>query len=183
MPDDTSSGAALPHHVFDPLTQPHLFEGVLARRILAFLIDVIVITAPVVLASIFIFLFGVLTIGLGWMLFGLLSPAAVLWAIFYYGMTLGGPYSATLGMRALSLEMRTWTGARPYFVLGAVHAILFWVSVSFLTPLVLLVGLVNQRKRLLHDIVVGAVVLNRAGLPGLSPQSTARSIPAGGGGF
>ena len=37
---------------------------------------------------------------------------------------------------------------------------LFWVSVSFLTPLVLLVGLFNGRRRLLHDIILGTVVIN-----------------------
>ena len=46
-----------------------------------------------------------------------------------------------------------------YFVLGAMHAVLFWVSISFLTPLVVLVGLFNGRRRLLHDIVLGTVVI------------------------
>jgi uncharacterized RDD family membrane protein YckC len=45
-------------------------------------------------------------------------------------------------------------------VLGATHAVLFWVSISFLTPLVLLVGLFNGRRRLLHDIILGTVVIN-----------------------
>jgi uncharacterized RDD family membrane protein YckC len=56
--------------------------------------------------------------------------------------------------------MRTWYGSPAYFVLGAVHAIVYWISVSFLTPLVLLVGLLNERRRLLHDILVGTVVIN-----------------------
>jgi hypothetical protein len=34
------------------------------------------------------------------------------------------------------------------------------VSISFLTPLVLLVGLFNGRRRLLHDIILGTVVIN-----------------------
>jgi len=38
--------------------------------------------------------------------------------------------------------------------------VLFWVSISFLTPLVLLIGLFNGRRRLLHDIVLGTVVIN-----------------------
>ncbi len=47
-------------------------------------------------------------------------PAITLiWALFYYGTTLGGPRSATIGMRALDIEMRTWYGAPAYFVLGA----------------------------------------------------------------
>jgi uncharacterized RDD family membrane protein YckC len=45
-------------------------------------------------------------------------------------------------------------------VLGATHAVLFWVSISFLTPLVLLIGLFNGRRRLLHDIILGTVVIN-----------------------
>ena len=40
------------------------------------------------------------------------------------------------------------------------HAVLFWISVSVLTPLVLLVGLFNGRRRLLHDIVLGTVIIN-----------------------
>jgi uncharacterized RDD family membrane protein YckC len=45
-------------------------------------------------------------------------------------------------------------------VLGAMHAVLFWISVSMLTPLVLLIGLFNSRRRLLHDIILGTVVIN-----------------------
>jgi uncharacterized RDD family membrane protein YckC len=60
----------------------------------------------------------------------------------------------------MDLEMRTWYGAPGYFVLGAVHAILYWISVSALTPLVLLVGLLNKRNQLLHDMVLGTVVIN-----------------------
>ena len=51
----------------------------------------------------------------------------------YFGSTLAGPASATIGMRIMDLEMRTWYGAPAYFVLGAVHAIVFWVTVSILT--------------------------------------------------
>jgi uncharacterized RDD family membrane protein YckC len=47
-------------------------------------------------------------------------------------------------------------------VLGAVHAVLFWVSVSALTPLILLVGFFNERRRLLHDILLGVVIINNA---------------------
>jgi uncharacterized RDD family membrane protein YckC len=75
-------------------------------------------------------------------------------------MTFGSAASATIGMRVMDLEMRTWYGAPAYFVLGAVHAIVFWVTMSFLTPLILLVGLFNERRRLLHDMLVGTVVIN-----------------------
>ena len=147
-------------HAYDPAANPELFEGVLARRFLAFIIDVVIIAIPVMFATIFVFIFGLVTFGLGWVLFWLLSPGAVIWAILYYGLTFGSPASATIGMRVMDLEMRTWYGAPAYFVLGAVHAIVFWITVSFLTPLVLLVGLFNERRRLLHDMLVGTVVIN-----------------------
>jgi uncharacterized RDD family membrane protein YckC len=108
----------------------------------------------------FIAVFGVVTLGLGWALFWLVSPASVIWALIYYGASLGGPHSATLGMRVMDLELRTWYGAPAYFVLGAMHAVLFWISISVLTPLVLLVGLFNGRRRLLHDMILGTVVIN-----------------------
>ena len=152
--------AGLQPHAFDPDLQPELFRGVLTRRVFAFLIDLVVLAIPVILAVIFIFFFGIITLTLGWWLYGLLSPATIVWAIVYYGSSIGGPRSATIGMRMMDLELRTWYGAPGYFVLGATHAVLFWVSISFLTPLVLLVGLFNGRRRLLHDIVLGTVVIN-----------------------
>src|SRR3954447_21858375 len=147
-------------HAYDPAANPELFEGVLARRLLAFIIDVVIISIPVLFATIFVFIFGLVTFGLGWALFWLLSPGAVVWAILYYGMTFGSAASATLGMRVMDIEMRTWYGAPAYFALGAVHAVAFWVTVSFLTPFILLVGLFNNRRRLLHDMLVGTVVIN-----------------------
>jgi len=147
-------------HAYDPATSPELFEGALARRVLAFFIDVILIAVPVVFAGLFIFVFGLVTFGLGWALYWLLSPAAVIWALVYYGTTLGSPASATIGMRVMDLEMRTWYGGPMYFLLGAVNAVVFWITVSALTPLILLVGLFNERRRLLHDMLVGTVVIN-----------------------
>lgn len=154
------SGMSLKPHAYDPMVNPELFEGVLARRIVAFIIDLIIIAVPLVAASAFIFVIGLVTFGLGWLLFWLLSPISVIWALAYYGFTLGGAASATIGMRAMEIEMRTWYGAPAYFVLGAVHAVVFWVTVSVLTPFILLVGFFNARGRLLHDILVGTVLIN-----------------------
>ena len=53
-------------HAYDPAANPELFEGVLTRRLVAFAIDVLIIVMPLVLASLFIFVFGLITFGLGW---------------------------------------------------------------------------------------------------------------------
>jgi uncharacterized RDD family membrane protein YckC len=153
-------GAPDYRHAFDPYAEPDLFRNVLMRRIIAFVIDVIVLAVPVALTILFIAVFGLLTLGLGWALFWLVSPASIVWAIVYYGSTMGGPHSATIGMRVMDLELRTWYGAPGYFVLGAAHAVLFWISISVLSPLILLIGLFNARRRLAHDFVLGTVVIN-----------------------
>ena len=157
-----NASGGVPPHAFDPNVDPELFRGVATRRVFAFLIDLVVLSVPVVFGYVFIAVFGLITLGLGWALFWIAWPASVIWAIVYYGASLGGPHSATLGMRVMDLELRTFYGAPGYFVLGAMHAVLFWVSISFLTPFVVLVGLFNSRRRLLHDIVLGTVVINNS---------------------
>lgn len=152
--------AGIQPHAYDPVTQPERFEGVLARRVIAYLIDLMMIAVPLALFAVFIVMFGIVTLGFGWFMFFFYGPIAVIWALVYYGMTLGSPASATIGMRMVDLEMRTWYGAPAYFVLGAVHALGYWLTVTGLTPVVLLVPLLNQRKRLLHDMLVGTIVIN-----------------------
>jgi uncharacterized RDD family membrane protein YckC len=147
-------------HAYDPVANPELFEGVTARRVLAFLIDFVILAVPVLFVSMFIFVIGLVTFGLGFFLYALLWPAMVIWALAYYGFTLGSPASATIGMRMMEIEMRTWYGSPAYFVLGAVHAIVFWLTVSLLTPFILLVCLFNERRRCLHDMLVGTVIIN-----------------------
>ena len=136
-------------HAYDPAASPELFEGVLARRVVAFAIDLILISIPVIVVAMFILAFGIVTFGLGWALFLLLWPATVVWALVYYGLGFGNPASATIGMRVMDLEMRTWYGAPAYFLLGAVHGLVYWITVSMLTPFVLAVGFFNARGRLL----------------------------------
>jgi uncharacterized RDD family membrane protein YckC len=147
-------------HAYDPATNPDLFEGVPARRFVAFIIDLVIISIPIVFLAIFIFMIGVATLGLGFFLYGLMPVITTVWALVYYGATFGSPRSATIGMRVMDLEMRTWYGAPAYFILGAVHAVVFWVSISVFTPLIVLVCFFNDRRRLLHDMIVGTVVIN-----------------------
>src|SRR3954470_7297178 len=167
----SSSGTGPGPDPFDPWLYPELFRGVLTRRALAFLIDLVVLSIPVLLAIVFIFIFGVITLSLGWWLYGLLAPACVVWAVVYYGSSIGGPHSATLGMRVMDLQLRTSYGAPGYFVLGAAHAVLFWVLCSFFTPLILLVGLFNGRRRLLHDMMLGTVIVNSSARLGQPARS------------
>jgi uncharacterized RDD family membrane protein YckC len=108
-----------------------------------------------------IFFLGVVTLGLAWLLYGMVFPAV---AILYSGATLGGDRAATWGMRLTGLTCRLWHGAKPGFVIAAAHVVFLYVSITFLTPLVLLVGLFTRRKQLLHDLALGTVFMDRGTL-------------------
>src|SRR5205814_6864050 len=104
----SGDGGSFQPHAFDPWAEPELFRGVLSRRVFAFLIDLIVLSIPVILALLFIAVFGLITLGLGWVLFWLVSPATVIWAVIYLGASMGGPHSVTLGMRLMCLGCLYW---------------------------------------------------------------------------
>jgi uncharacterized RDD family membrane protein YckC len=146
-------------YAFDRVVDRELFKDVLSRRIIAFLIDLFILAVPIMLAALFLFLFVAFPLRTGWAGFWLLGALSVIWMLIYYGATIGGPASATMGMRAVGLEVRTWFGSRCYWELGAAHGMLFWVIASALTPLVLLFGLLNARHQLLHDFLLGTVVI------------------------
>lgn len=142
----------------DPMTDRSLYDGVRTRRLMAFLLDVVFVAMLTFAAGVVVFFLGVLTLGLGWLLYAILWP---LMALVYCAFTLGGPNSATIGMRAFGLEMRQLDGAPMTPVLAAIHSILFYASVTILTPFVVLFSLIADRKRLLHDLLLGTVVVNR----------------------
>jgi uncharacterized RDD family membrane protein YckC len=144
---------------YDPVVHPELYDGVRTRRIFAFLIDAAVILFLMVAASLAIAVLGVLTLGLGWLLFPVVWPAI---ALLYTVLTLGGPASATPGMRFAGIEMRTIEGERMNYGLALLHSLGFWFSVTILTPLVLLVTLFGARKQLLHDLVLGTIAVRSA---------------------
>jgi uncharacterized RDD family membrane protein YckC len=141
---------------YDPAVRPDLYDGVRTRRIFAFLIDASVILFLMLTASMVIAVLGIFTLGLGWLLFPLVWPVV---AIAYTALTLGSRRSATPGMRFMGIEMRMWDGAPMNPALAVIHAIGFWLSVSFLTPLILLVSLFTPRKQLLHDLALGTFVI------------------------
>ncbi|MBB5754740.1 RDD family protein [Prosthecomicrobium pneumaticum] len=145
--------------LYDPYREPALFDGVLTKRVLAFFIDAFLILALLVAVVGFILIMGIPTLGLAWLLFPAL-PLFPIVALLYVAFTLGGPRASTPGMRVVGLTIRGAMGERIGPLIAAVHALLFWFSVSILTPLVLIVGLLSNRKRLLHDLLLGTVVMN-----------------------
>ncbi|WP_028034588.1 RDD family protein [Chelativorans sp. J32] len=132
------------------------FSGVLTRRSVAFFIDYLLIGLLLIPVGLLVFVLGVFTIGLGWLLFGILGP---LTALLYVAWTLGGRHQSTLGMRMMGIRLERMDGERVDWMLAVVHTVLFWAGNAILTPFILLVALFTDYKRTLHDILLGTVVV------------------------
>ncbi|TCL70289.1 RDD family protein [Rhizobium sp. BK251] len=135
------------------------YSGVLSRRIFAFILDYVIVALLCIPAAIVVFFLGVLTLGLGFFLYPVLFVTV---AGLYFGLTLGGPHQASLGMRAMGLAMVRLDGRPLDFLIAIVHLALFWILNSVLTPLILLAGLFIERSRLIHDLLLGTVVIRTA---------------------
>ncbi|MER8695917.1 RDD family protein [Mesorhizobium opportunistum] len=131
------------------------YEGVRTRRILAFVLDYIIVALLSIPFAILVFFLGLLTLGLGWVLFGVLVPAI---AILYIWNTLGSTDQATTGMKMMGIRLDRLDGRPIDGLTAVVHSVLFWAGNVILSPLVLLVTLFADRKRTLHDLLLGTVV-------------------------
>ncbi|UCI05995.1 RDD family protein [Mesorhizobium sp. B1-1-8] len=131
------------------------YRGVRTRRILAFILDCFIVALLTIPFAILVFFLGLLTLGLGWTLFSVLLPSV---AILYIWNTLGSTDQATTGMKIMGIRLERLDGSRIDGLTAVVHSVLFWAANVILTPLVLLVTLFSDRKRTLHDLLLGTVV-------------------------
>lgn len=142
-----------------PSSAPQLYSGIVVRRCIAYLIDVLIIAALGLCLGFALSIVGVLS-------FGLLSPLAVivmaLWPLLYHSFFIA-TRGATPGMRCFGLELRDWSGKRVEPFQAVLVVVLFYVSVSLTAWLVLLVVLFNDRGRALHDILASTLMVRRVG--------------------
>jgi len=140
-----------------PYAAPEYYQGVLARRVFAYWIDVLCIALLVGFAWLVLWVLAIASLGL-------LSPLLLILGLIpalYHTLAIGGPRSATPGMWLTGVEVRSWTGERPSYLQAFVQTILFYVTVYPTWSLVLVVALFNERRRTLHDILAGTVVIRQ----------------------
>lgn len=132
------------------------YDGVRTRRIFAFLIDYLIVGLISIPFAIVVLLLGIITFGLGWALFGILLPVV---ALIYVWFTLGSRDQATTGMKMMNIRLERLDGRPVDGMFAIVHSIMFWAGNVILTPLVLLITLFSDRKRTLHDLLLGTAVV------------------------
>jgi uncharacterized RDD family membrane protein YckC len=160
---DSVASSQLPSLMFQPsagrgtIADSAVVEGVLSRRIGAYLVDACIIVGINVAAHTLLVILGLLTFGLAWLLLGPVTFLTV--ALAYDTLTIGGGRGATPGMRLFNLEARGVHGQRPDYWQAFLMTALFYATVPITSFLILLVALFTERNRTLHDILSGITVI------------------------
>lgn len=135
-----------------------VYEGVRTRRVFAFCLDYFFVLLLSIPFAVIVFFLGIISLGIGFALYSILLPAV---ALLYVATTLGGPNQATPGMKAMSIKLERLDGGRIDPLLAILHSVLFWAANVLLTPFILLATFIFNRKRTVHDLLLGTVVTRR----------------------
>ena len=135
----------------DPDTQSEFYADVPVKRLIAWVVDALLIFLTA-------FLIAILTVGVGFFFFGFL----ILVVAFIYRTVSLANRSATIGMRLVAIEMRTRSGQRFDLATAALHTIAYQVSVSMVVPQIISIVLMltSARAQGLTDHTLGTAALN-----------------------
>jgi uncharacterized RDD family membrane protein YckC len=139
----------------DPEIDREFYDGVPARRLVAWFVDVLLILAmgvPLALA------FGLLTLGFGFVLFPLLIAGV---GFFYRTATIASG-SATWGMRFVGIELRRSDGSRFDVLTALLHTALYTAAFSVIVlQMISCLSIVGTRYgQGLPDLVLRTTAIN-----------------------
>lgn len=159
-----------------PLPDDYLLtRGVVIRRVFAWFIDLLLLALIMLVLWMVLLLFGLLTLGLGLPLLGVLPFVPLCYHILF----LAGPSSATPGQRMLGLLVRRNDDfGRPSVLQAVISTIVFYLTLAT-SGLLLLVALITFRRRTLHDLVSGLVVVRIDAMAPLTAPFGYGNIPGG----
>jgi uncharacterized RDD family membrane protein YckC len=143
----------------DPDTAPELFEGLLTRRVIAYIIDLVLIGLLSLVFGVAGLIFGLLTFGLGMVALVFVVPAAL---VVYYGVTLGSQKRATVGMQVMDIVLTPTRGQPLDGWMAIFHAALFWLTFWICWPITVLFALFTPRRQMIHDLIMGTLMVRRS---------------------
>lgn len=137
---------------------PSPAEGVMGRRVVAWLIDLVIVGICVAILWLVLVFFGLLTLGLGLPLLGVLPIVPIAYHVLY----VAGRGCATPGQRLMDLTVRRDDdGGQPSLLQAIVFVGGLWLTLGA-GVIWLAAALFTARHRALHDIVAGVVVVRRS---------------------
>lgn len=136
----------------DPDRQPAFYDAVPTKRVLAFVVDLIV---GVVIAALIV----PFTAFTGIFFF----PFLVAVVSYAYRVITIANGSATWGMRLMGIEFRTSKGERFDLGMAFLHTTLFtvWCSMGLPQVISVILMLTTARKQGLSDVILGSAAINR----------------------
>lgn len=143
----------------DPASNPELFDGVLPRRVMAFLFDMVMIGGAVFVATLVGGILGFFTLGIAWLALLVVIPVLV---VGYYASSLGSPARATPGMQVMDIVLTPTRGQPLDGPVAIVHTVLFWVTIWISWPVSLAFALFTQRQQMVHDLIAGTLMVRRS---------------------
>lgn len=134
-------------------------QSITRRRTKAFLVDLAVITG--LSMALIIFLMDRTALSPSWL--GLAAPAlfSVL-GLIYFALTQGSPMAASPGMKVYKLRLRLRQGGSLGYKAALLRSVIFYVTITIFTPLILLMIPLTRGRRAFHDLFVGGAVFDAA---------------------
>ncbi len=143
---------ALPHPDFDA----QFYETVPLKRLVAFLIDIVIIA---ILSILTVAVFGVLTLGIG---FALFMPITFLVSFAYRWLTIAAR-SATFGMLFMGIEFRGRDGLHLTSQEAMIHSGIFIALtitvIGWIATVITIMA--SERHQSLPDLFLGSAAINR----------------------
>lgn len=140
----------------DPDRDGQFYEGVPLRRLVAFVVDFVIILLLTVVAM---FVVALATLGLGTpFIFVILTCTG-----FLYRWLMLKQRSATVGMMVTGIEIRNVKGEKLEQSEAFLHTLGFFVT-FFFTPLLIIGWFLmfgDPHRRTMHDMVLGSAAINR----------------------
>jgi uncharacterized RDD family membrane protein YckC len=157
------------------LDDDFLTGGVMSRRCVAWVFDVVLILLLMWVLWWVLVMFGLLTFGLG---FGAMSILPFV-PFCYHFLSLLGPASATPGQRMTGLTVRRNLDLGPPTALQALVSVLVFYLTLATSGLLLAVALFTHRHRTLHDLASGLVVVRVGAMQTLTAAPGGWNMPGG----
>jgi len=99
------------------------------------------------------------TLGLAWAALVFVVPGVI---VLYYAATLGSSRRATIGMQMMDIVLTPTRGLPLDGFMAILHAGLFWLTFWISWPISLLFALFTPRRQMIHDLVVGTLMVRRS---------------------
>jgi uncharacterized RDD family membrane protein YckC len=149
----TVSAQSVPVITLDD-TPPVATRGVMGSRIIAWIVDALMLTIIAGLAWLILIILVPFTLGTSLFFMPVVAVGAVM---AYAAIMISGSRQATIGMRMTGLMVTDMTENRPQALNAAVHALLFYVAApAFPVWLAMIgIGFLRSDRRFGHDLIAG----------------------------